>query len=685
MGATASSSSRSSSCHVLLLLLFLFSVQASSINGGGSSGGSLLLPFYSATGSVQTDPCYDESGNPKRCIPDFVNAAFGKIAKVSSECGATPTNHCFLRTDEKTGETVRSCELCDRAHYRRRHPPHYLTDLNNPHNLTCWMSEPFSSPNQNVTVTLSLGKKYELTYISLQFCDTKPDSMAIFKSMDYGETWHPFQYYSSQCRKVYGRQNRAAITKANEQEPLCADSNTEPISGSRVAFSTLEGRPSAYDFDNSPVLQDWVTATDIKIVFNRMSTWMMSAMQSDQQQQNLLGGDEEQSLMNYSTELKMNGSSSSSSDRVLLNPATSLSSSSSTTEGIFYAVSDLAVGGRCKCNGHASRCIHDSEGQLTCDCKHNTAGRDCEKCKPFHFDQPWARATAQEAPECQPCNCNLHARKCRFNNELYKLSGGKSGGVCLNCRHNTAGRHCHYCKEGYFRDSSKPISHRKACRACDCHPVGSSGRTCNITSGQCQCKPGVTGLTCNRCAKGYQQSRSTVQPCIKIPQSNEINFSSAETSAESTENSCIECRISTQQINLHKYCSKDFAIQATVLSRETIEDWVKFTLQVVHVFKHSSARLKKSIESLWVPIDDLACKCPKLKIKHSYLILGTYQKDASLGASHSYRLIADRTSIVIDWGDEWHQRIRRFQKRQLKGKCKSVLADGGGGGGDSRK
>lgn len=62
------------------------------------------------------------------------------------------------------------------------------------------------------------------------------------------------------------------------------------------------------------------------------------------------------------------------------------------------------------------------------------------------------------------CNCNLHARRCRFNMELYKLSGRKSGGVCLNCRHNTAGRHCHYCKEGYFRDMSKPISHRKACK-----------------------------------------------------------------------------------------------------------------------------------------------------------------------------------------------------------------------------
>ncbi|CAH0387954.1 unnamed protein product [Bemisia tabaci] len=48
--------------------------------------------------------------------------------------------------------------------------------------------------------------------------------------------------------------------------------------------------------------------------------------------------------------------------------------------------------------------------------------------------------------------------------ELYKLSGRVSGGVCLKCRHFTAGRHCHYCKEGYFRDPTKPITHRKACK-----------------------------------------------------------------------------------------------------------------------------------------------------------------------------------------------------------------------------
>lgn len=48
--------------------------------------------------------------------------------------------------------------------------------------------------------------------------------------------------------------------------------------------------------------------------------------------------------------------------------------------------------------------------------------------------------------------------------ELYRLSGRHSGGVCLNCRHNTAGRHCHYCREGFYRDPGRALSDRRACR-----------------------------------------------------------------------------------------------------------------------------------------------------------------------------------------------------------------------------
>ncbi|KAK3910404.1 Netrin-3 [Frankliniella fusca] len=214
------------------------------------------------------DPCYDESGAPRRCIPDFVNAAFGKPVEASSTCGESgPVRVC----DAQGG-----CQVCDDTHSRRRHPAAFLTDLNNPANVTCWRSEPqpppssSSAPPDNVSLTLSLGKKYELTYVSLQFCPraVKPDSLAIYKSMDYGKTWQPWHFYSSQCRRVYGRPNRATITRANEQEALCTDASSAP---SRIAFSLLEGRPSAADFDYSPVLQDWVTATDIKVVFNRLS------------------------------------------------------------------------------------------------------------------------------------------------------------------------------------------------------------------------------------------------------------------------------------------------------------------------------------------------------------------------------------------------------------------------------
>ena len=44
--------------------------------------------------------------------------------------------------------------------------------------------------------------------------------------------------------------------------------------------------------------------------------------------------------------------------------------------------------------------------------------------------------------------------------------------------------------------------------------MGSRGKVCNQTTGQCPCKEGVIGLRCDRCMKGYQQSKSPVAPCI---------------------------------------------------------------------------------------------------------------------------------------------------------------------------
>lgn len=48
--------------------------------------------------------------------------------------------------------------------------------------------------------------------------------------------------------------------------------------------------------------------------------------------------------------------------------------------------------------------------------------------------------------------------------DVYKYSKKKSGGVCLNCAHNTAGRNCHLCKQGFYRDILYPITSINACK-----------------------------------------------------------------------------------------------------------------------------------------------------------------------------------------------------------------------------
>lgn len=276
----------------------------------------LLLTLLAAVLPPQTiadDPCHDESsGRPRQCVPDFVNAAFGRGVEGGGTCDPS------------------SCRL---------------TDLHNPSNATCWISDP--TQGRALNLTLRLGKKYELTYVSVQFCGlaSKPDSLAVYKSMNYGDTWIPMQFYSNFCRRVFGKHSSVQVTRSNEQEAVCS-LDPHPLS-TRVAFSLLEGRPSAYDFDNSPVLQDWVTATDIRIVLVK-----------------------------------------------------SIVTNSSSDSGHSYSVADLSVGGRCKCNGHASRCVPDQDGTLACECQHNTAGKDCERCRPFHFDRPWGRATARDAHQC---------------------------------------------------------------------------------------------------------------------------------------------------------------------------------------------------------------------------------------------------------------------------------------------
>jgi len=106
-------------------------------------------------------------------------------------------------------------------------------------------------------VFVRLGKSFEITYVRLKFHSSRPESFAIYKRTTEQSTWQPWQFYSSSCQETYNLPVRPIIRRDNEAQAICRDdfSDISPLTGASVAFSTLEGRPSAYNFENSHVLQ----------------------------------------------------------------------------------------------------------------------------------------------------------------------------------------------------------------------------------------------------------------------------------------------------------------------------------------------------------------------------------------------------------------------------------------------
>ncbi|XP_075375805.1 laminin subunit gamma-3 [Mycteria americana] len=425
-----------------------------------------LLGLGLGLGAGGSPACQDPRGQPRRCMPVFENAAFGRAAQATNTCGSPPEDYC-LQMGARHASAL--CHRCDATDPRQHHNASFLTDFHSQEESTWWQSQSMAfgiqHPN-SVNITLHLGKAYEITYVRLKFHTSRPESFAIYKRSRAEGPWVPFQYYSASCEKTYGKRQRHYLRPGeDEQVAFCTDefSDISPLSGGNVAFSTLEGRPSAYNFDGSPALQEWVTVTDLLISLNRLNTF---------------------------------------GDDIFKDPKV--------LQSYYYAISDFSVGGRCKCNGHASECVPDEAGQLVCVCQHNTAGTDCERCQPFYQDRPWARGTAEAANECLPCNCSGRSDECFYDRELYRRSG--HGGHCRNCRDNTAGPRCERCRQNHYR-----WEQQAACQPCHCHPAGSLQPQCD-SSGTCLCKANVTGWKCERCKDGYHSlSEGGCRPCACDP------------------------------------------------------------------------------------------------------------------------------------------------------------------------
>ncbi|KAG7171849.1 Laminin subunit gamma-1-like 1 [Homarus americanus] len=208
----------------------------------------------------------------------------------------------------------------------------------------------------------------------------------------------------------------------------------------------------------------------------------------------------------------------------------------------------------CNCNNHADIC--DSETGR-CICQHNTAGEQCERCGKGYYGNAYmghqvivslahARTvvrvsscqmtllSALNAPQdmqlctdsffgdpkgrhgpprpCETCDCNGNIDPNAVAN------CNRTTGECLKCIYHTGGFYCDQCLSGFYGDAlALP---KGDCRPCRCNSYGTLAErygppVCDQVTGQCQCKPHVTGLKCNECEAGFWNLTSGVgcEPC----------------------------------------------------------------------------------------------------------------------------------------------------------------------------
>ncbi|RUS71396.1 hypothetical protein EGW08_020851, partial [Elysia chlorotica] len=163
----------------------------------------------------------------------------------------------------------------------------------------------------------------------------------------------------------------------------------------------------------------------------------------------------------------------------------------------------------CKCHNHATKCHFDaalyqfnnqSSGGVCDDCQHNTMGVNCQECIDFFYQDPFA--DIRDPYVCQPCDCDSHGS---LNNGLCEKSTdeeiGTVAGRC-QCKTFVQGPRCDECKENFWNLQGE---NPQGCEPCNCNPDGilSSAGGCDKDTGACNCKRFVQYPNCDKCFPEY--------------------------------------------------------------------------------------------------------------------------------------------------------------------------------------
>ncbi|KAF7651772.1 hypothetical protein LDENG_00105830 [Lucifuga dentata] len=97
--------------------------------------------------------------------------------------------------------------------------------------------------------------------------------------------------------------------------------------------------------------------------------------------------------------------------------------------------------------------------------------------------------------------------------------------------------------------------------------------------------------------------------------------------------------------------------------------WWQFSISVQTVFRTgSNSRIRRGPRALWVPDRDLGCGCPTLHVGRTFLLIGAEEGERGWGPEES-RLVADRSTLALQWREHWSHKLRGFRGQDKRGRC----------------
>ncbi|TKS70982.1 Netrin-4 Beta-netrin Hepar-derived netrin-like protein [Collichthys lucidus] len=606
------------------------------------------LLFVTRSGAVSR--CVDHA-----CSPPIRNLASGRTLITLSCCCGNGSFH-----SSPCPHPPVTPHLCP----EETHPSTHMNDDPFLHPDTWWASGAGTAEEQD-EIRLDLETKFCLSHVVLVFRSPRPAAMAIERSVDFGKTWEALKLFAQNCSMEFGLPD-----DFTQPGSLCTSRYTSatPCSRGEVIVRTLDPSSGKTLDPYSPEALARLTLTNLRIRLLKAQT-CPTPLNPPPVQTNPTA-----SALTAMSKVEI-PASAPYAIYTLLARGTCLchghaeycvphNSSQDTKQD------SNMVSGRCQCTHHTAGDHCEKCAPLYNDHPWRPANSSsgepnpCQKCQchghadSCHFSQrAWLSSGLTSGGICDDCRHNTVGRRCQRCRHGYH----RRPSLPLNSPHTCTRCWCDP------RGSLPPRS-------------GEEGPWCHPRSGQCHCKSGVGGTGCSHCLPSYWDfGEEGCKPCTcpvscdpitgqcldsysnnqvfnvpiggKIPDMDHM-FTIDEEAQWSKELavsalhytgkcSCKEKKLrSASDLCKTKH---DYMIKASVLSAYDKGSHAEVQVKVRKVLQSGKVTLNLGTISIY-PLSwtSRGCTCPILNPGMEYLLAGP--EEAGTG-----RLLVTMQSVVVPW------------------------------------